>query len=53
MREVRQAQEGLLHDADVRVPFDTVEREILLVGWARRRGEGESLPWAEEALGSR
>ena len=32
MREVRQAQEGLLHDVDVRVPFDTVEREILSVG---------------------
>ena len=32
MREVRQAQEGLLHDADVRVLFDTVEREILSVG---------------------
>lgn len=32
MREVRRAQEGLLHDADVRVLFDTVEREILLVG---------------------
>lgn len=32
VREVRQAQEGLLHDADVRVPFDTVEREILSVG---------------------
>lgn len=32
VREVRQAQEGLLHDADAWVLFDTVEREMLSVG---------------------
>ena len=31
-REVRQAQENLLHDADAWVLFDTVEREMLSVG---------------------